>query len=227
MRTVKKEFKDRENGKLLFVAWLRVFSYDSSGEGDMVNTCHLEFTMPFLDITKYKITDEIYESICEAVDKDYNVPLEGYLEDLCFTISWIKGIENLYLPDFLIKDNELNLPVINSIIDFDSMVWEDLITKLTADLGKVSVLSKEHNEYLFRTSKFFLEDNNDAFEMKKIDLSMLMGQIDENFQNIILDNFNKQDECFCFDYSHDLATGTAFILKDSASEMKLICAIDI
>ena len=37
MRIIEKKHKDKETGKLLFVAWLTVFSYDYTGEGDIMN----------------------------------------------------------------------------------------------------------------------------------------------------------------------------------------------
>jgi hypothetical protein len=70
----------------------------------------------------------------------------------------------------------------------------------------------------------FFAYNYRTIDMKKVELFKLMEQLDEYFQNILLDVYAKDDECFYCDC--ELNLGTTFILKDSLNNIKLICVFD-
>jgi hypothetical protein len=120
IRTLKKNFVDRESGKLLFVAWLRLCSYTCSTKNELKNFCSLELSIPFFDVSQNEITNDIYQKMCDEIEHDINANIDGYFDDICVIISKIKGIQNLYLPDFFIKDNDLDIAAVNAIIDFNN-----------------------------------------------------------------------------------------------------------
>lgn len=185
------------------------------------------FSFPFFDVEDYpeidRIVDEVFQKLHKGEDPQ---ELMSYLGIIVLNIP---ELQHKFVPEFLIKNNEIDWENIHNITQGADVPrqWNKLILRLQAELPRPSIISTNHHAYIFHNCCSLIEEyvaSNDLFmnSLPSIQESIFNAVGVEN-HDIMLDMYCITD---CY-YAVCTPNGSihAYAVCDKYKNVKALCLI--
>lgn len=185
------------------------------------------FSFPFFDLEDYPEIDRLIDEIYTELHKGNDV------EDLMIVLGIIlikqSELEKKYIPDFLIKNNEINWTLFNKItqgVDLPDK-WNKLVIRLESGLPKPSIISANKHEYIFHNCCSLFEeyaaDGDLVLNSLPNTSKLVFNEVGVENHDILLDMYCKTDSY----YALCTPDGSirAYTVNDKYKNIKAFCLI--
>ena len=185
------------------------------------------FSFPFFDVEDYpeidRIVDEVFEELHKGEDPE---ELMSYLGTVILNIPELK---HKYVPDFLIRNNEIDWKRINKITRGADppRLWNKLILRLEAELPRPSIISPDHHAYIFHNCCSLIEEyvaNGDlVLNSLPNTCELVFNAVGIKNHDILLDIYCKTDVYYAVCTPDGLIH--AYAICDKHKNVKALCLI--
>ncbi len=185
------------------------------------------FSFPFFDLEDYPEIDRLIDEIYTELHKGNDV------EDLMIVLGIMlikqSELEKKYIPDFLIKNNEINWTLFNKItqgVDLPDK-WNKLVIRLESGLPKPSIISANKHEYIFHNCCSLFEeyaaDGDLVLNSLPNTSKLVFNEVGVENHDILLDMYCKTDSY----YALCTPDGSirAYTVNDKYKNIKAFCLI--
>ena len=196
-------YRDKNNKPLFVVTWnpydFNIFKSNDSKKKDENDGIFWEayFSFPCFDFTNYPEINSVVEDIYEQLHNSH-MPKDS-MNKLGEVVMNIAALEQKYIPDFLIKNNEIDWRTISLLTQNTDLpdMWDKLILKLESKLPRPIVLKNDNHGYIFHNSCSILEQyiEDGVFNLKELPntCKLVFNEVGIENHNILLDIYSKTD----------------------------------
>jgi hypothetical protein len=185
------------------------------------------FSFPFFDVTDHPEINRVVEQIYSEFDNGNDT--EELMTHLGTVVLSKPELKNKYVPDFLIKNNEINWTVFNKItqgVDLPDK-WDKLVIRLESGLPKPSIISANKHEYIFHNCCSLFEeyaaDGDLVLNSLPNTSKLVFNEVGVENHDILLDMYCKTDSY----YALCTPDGSirAYTVNDKYKNIKAFCLI--
>jgi hypothetical protein len=226
-------YRDKKEKPLFAVTWnpydFNTFRLAGRKNEDEIDGIFWEafFSFPCFDLGDYPEIDYLVGEIYEALRAEKGV--DELLNCLGSAVKREEELRKKYIPDFLIKNNEIDWSRINRITRSADLprIWNKLILRLEAELPRPMVISSENHEYIFNNCCSILDEYVASDDLVLNSLpntcKLVFNEVGVENHDILLDMYCKTDAYYAVCTPDGLIH--AYAICDLRKNVKALCLV--